>query len=101
MKKIIWNIVIALLVLLSLIFTVLYGNTYLQTKYTDYLCLALFFMIETFLLTASLILYRKGKRNRTATVIFLLSGLFCIPIIVAAMVCTLYFIGFEFLPTPK
>lgn len=103
MKRAFIIIAMTVFIALGIVFAVFYGNKFF-IKHTDvmlHLFVSIVAALETAVTSAALILYIIEKKGRWVNVLYVLSGVLCVPLLLPAMLWALHFIGIDFLPPPQ
>ena len=102
MNKAITTAICALMIILGLVLAIFYYS-FCQSNSGDvgYFVFALLCFAESLFAAFSLYFYLRNVKNRASVLLYTLSVLFAIPVLLAAGIWLLYFLGVQFLPPPQ
>ena len=99
MKKLYTSVICVFMIVLGLVLAIHYYSVYQgDGRYVGYLVFALLCFIESLLTSFSLYFCLRNVKNRAVILIYTASVLFSIPVLFAAGIWVLYFLGIHFLP---
>lgn len=98
-KRAIISSIYILLIVLGLIFTAVYFNSYVSnTRHAVCFVFALLSVAESLFLELSFCFYLRGLKNRFVTITHVISIFLTIPILFFALVWILSFVGIQIVP---
>ena len=99
MKKLYTSVICVFMIVLGLVLAIHYYSVYQgDSRYFGYFVFALLRFVESLLTGVSLYFHLRNVKNRAVIFIYTASVLFSIPVLFAAGIWVLYFLGIHFLP---